>query len=169
MKYFAYGSNMCTNRLRNRVPSCKYYDIGKLNGYTLKFNKRSIDGSSKCNAIPSGNAKDEIIGVVFDLDENEKSLLDEAEGQGYRDTLIQIDTSHGTVTAYMYTAMPNFVDDSLIPYTWYKDFVLEGAREHNLPEEYIQKITEFTANHDPDLNRERKNREIFPCKSSTPN
>lgn len=88
MKYFAYGSNMCTNRLKGRVPSCKFYDVGKLKGYILKFHKRSSDGSGKCNVIPSGNAKDEIIGVVFDIDEDEKGCLNEAEGQGYRETMV---------------------------------------------------------------------------------
>jgi len=32
------------------------------------------------------------------------------------------------------------LDDSLRPYDWYKALVLAGAREHKLPEEYIQQI-----------------------------
>ncbi len=163
MKYFAYGSNMCTNRLKSRVPSCEFHCVGELRGYVLKYHKRSTDGSGKSNVIPSGNSKDVVIGVIFTIDESEKSLLDEAEGQGYRETLVHINTAHGIVTVYMYTAAPNYIDDSLVPYTWYKDFVLEGAREHGLSTEYIQKIIDFPDKPDPDINRERENRKLFPC------
>jgi hypothetical protein len=50
--YFAYGSNMSTARLRERMPSCKPLGTATLPGHALRFHKRSTDKSGKCNAFP---------------------------------------------------------------------------------------------------------------------
>jgi hypothetical protein len=50
-EYFAYGSNMETARLRERMPSAKPLGVAKLSGHELRFHKRSKDGSGKCNAF----------------------------------------------------------------------------------------------------------------------
>ena len=165
MKYFAYGSNMCSSRIKNRVPSCTFFDVGALKGYVLKFHKRSVDGSGKCNVIPSQDKASEVIGVVFNFDPNEKDLLDRAEGQAYSDIPVEVITSQGVVSAYMYVAASDSIDDTLIPYTWYKDFVVEGAKEHALPEKYLQTIMEIHAKSDPDKEREQENKKMLPCKS----
>jgi hypothetical protein len=52
MLYFAYGSNMRSARLRERVPSARYFATGKIQGYKLAFHKRSKqDGSGKADAL----------------------------------------------------------------------------------------------------------------------
>lgn len=51
--YFAYGSNMSTVRLRERMPSCKPLGIATLPGHALRFRKRSTDKFGKCNAFAS--------------------------------------------------------------------------------------------------------------------
>jgi gamma-glutamylcyclotransferase len=53
MRYFAYGSNMCSGRLRARV-TCDFVTTAKLAGYQLRFHKLSRDGSSKCDAFRTG-------------------------------------------------------------------------------------------------------------------
>jgi gamma-glutamylcyclotransferase (GGCT)/AIG2-like uncharacterized protein YtfP len=166
MKYFAYGSNMCTNWLRSRVPSCRFHAVGTLKGYVLKFHKRSMDGSGKCNAFLTNDENDGVMGVIFELNEAEKPALDRAEGlgNGYHEIDVRVLTACGTVTARMYVADPNAVDDSLAPYTWYKDIVVGGAREHGLPEAYIQSIeTIGKARVDPDPQREADRRRFLPC------
>ena len=45
----------------------------------------------------------------------------------------------------MYEADDWAIDDSLRPYTWYKDFVVDGAKEHDLPEAYIKKLESVLA------------------------
>jgi hypothetical protein len=65
----------------------------------------------------------------------------------------------------MYIALPDFIDDSLLPYTWFKDFVVEGAKEHALPESNIKTIMDFRAKSDHDKYREKKNQGSLPCKS----
>jgi len=165
MKYFAYGSNMCTNRLRSRIPSFKFYIVATLKRYELKFHKRSTDGSGKCNAYYTGNDDNDVFGVVFEIDDVEKSKLDEAEGvgHGYHETPIEVITANGLVHAYMYVSDPDSINDSLIPYTWYKDFVVNGAKQHRLPKEYIRNLETVEACSDTDKNREARKRSLLPC------
>jgi Molybdopterin-binding domain of aldehyde dehydrogenase len=45
------------------------------------------------------------------------------------------------------------------PYSWYKDFVLAGAAEHQLPPEYVEsRIGAVHASRDPDPQREQTNK-----------
>ena len=128
VRYFAYGSNMLTDRLRERVPSATAIGIGRLGGHELRWDKRSgHDGSGKCDAEATGRQEDVVWGVVFELDPDEKSALDRAEGlgAGYMDKTVQVSTDAGPVTAVMYYAIDK--DASLRPYHWYKALVIAGA------------------------------------------
>ena len=161
LRYFAYGSNMCTSRLRGRgVPSAKPQSVVALKGYKLRFHKRSTtDSSAKCNAYRTDNPEDHVIGVIFDIDPAEKPELDKAEGLGHG----YHEQCSDRLNAYMYVADPDAIDDRLVPYTWYLDFVVGGAREHNLPEEYVQQLLTVKAVIDSDKERERKERSLLPC------
>jgi len=48
-KYFAYGSNMLKARLIERAPSALVRGTRYMEGYKIKHNKSSKDGSGKCN------------------------------------------------------------------------------------------------------------------------
>jgi gamma-glutamylcyclotransferase (GGCT)/AIG2-like uncharacterized protein YtfP len=163
MKYFSYGSNMFHERLSKRVPSCENYRIGTLKKHVLKFHKRSQDDSGKCNAYFTGQEEDEILGVIYDIDPNEKHLLDQAEGlgNGYHESKIQLRTDQGTLVAFMYEADANAIDDKLVPYSWYKNYVIEGARQNNLPKNYMIGIEQIVSKSDPDKKREDKNHRIL--------
>ena len=83
MPYFAYGSNMCTERLRRRVPSAVPLRIAKLLNHSLRFHKRSDDGSGKSDAHFTGEPTDMVWGVIFEIVARQKRNLDQAEGLGY--------------------------------------------------------------------------------------
>ncbi|MBB4587921.1 gamma-glutamylcyclotransferase (GGCT)/AIG2-like uncharacterized protein YtfP [Rhizobium leguminosarum] len=159
--YFAYGSNMSTARLRERMPSCKPLGIATLPGYVLRFHKRSVDKSGKCNAFAAGN-EDSVIGVLFSFDPAERAELDKAEGvgSGYEHATVTVTNDKGRRRKVLtYLATPDYIDDSLKPYGWYKDFVLAGGREHRLPSEYITEyIQPVEAIEDPDKIRDNKQR-----------
>ncbi len=56
-----------------------------------------------------------------------------------------------------YLATPDYIDDSLKPYDWYKDFVLAGGKEHGPPPEYIAEyIQSVEAIQDPNKTRDKK-------------
>jgi len=150
MYYFAYGSNMSIKRLKERVLSANLITIASLHRHTLRFHKKGIDGSGKCNACETGNAKHSVIGVVFDIDISEKPALDRKEGlgHGYDEKPVELVTHSGELLqAYTYYA--RLIDSTLKPYHWYKKHVLIGARENRLPENYIETIDSIESIPDP--------------------
>jgi gamma-glutamylcyclotransferase (GGCT)/AIG2-like uncharacterized protein YtfP len=162
MRYFAYGSNMFTKRLRGRVPSAQFLAAGALKGYALRFHKRSNDGSAKCNALWTHSPKDEVLGVIFDYCDSEKPGLDRAEGlgEGYDETEVNVLTDRGEIRAHIYVAAQTHIDETLAPYEWYKELVLAGTREHGLPPEYVAGIERVRGVDDPDPARDRRERAI---------
>jgi cation transport regulator ChaC len=159
--YFAYGSNMSTVRLRERMPSCMPLGVATLPDHLLRFHKRSTDKSGKCNAFASGNGSS-VIGVMFSFDPAERAKLDKAEGvgSGYEHAMVTVIDDKGRRRKVLtYLATPNYIDDSLKPYSWYKDFVLAGAAQHGLPSQYIAEyIQSVDANEDFNTTRDKKQR-----------
>lgn len=159
--YFAYGSNMATRRLRHRVPSARPIGAGRLPGHRLAWHKRSADGSGKCDILPT-RPEDVVYGVVFTLDAAHKPPLDRAEGlgRGYeiKDVRIRLLTGDETVEAFTYYATR--IDDTCLPYDWYRDHVLIGAREHRLPAHYIRLIENVPVFEDADKHREAAERRV---------
>jgi gamma-glutamylcyclotransferase (GGCT)/AIG2-like uncharacterized protein YtfP len=166
MLYFAYGSNMCTKRLQapDRVPSAEPAHIAKLSEHKLLFHKRSkVDCSAKADAYFTGATMDFIWGVLFRIDAAEKPKLDRTEGlgQGYVEKHVTVVSADGKPhRAVMYFAEPSHIQSDLLPYTWYWRFVVEGAREHGLPADYIAQIEAVQATEDPDRARDAYNRKI---------
>lgn len=174
MLYFAYGSNMLNRRLQLRVPSAKALFPASLAGYQLRFHKKSnTDGSGKCSLVEKSSST--AYGVVFEIIPDEKTLLDKAEGlgNGYKDLHItltpeffglyeeNLPEKHGPVTAFTYLATESHIDESLLPFQWYKQLVVEGAVQHYLPESYIEEIRQTQALPDPDRQRREKARNIL--------
>jgi hypothetical protein len=150
VRYFAYSSNMLTDRLRERVPSATAIGIGQLLGHALRWDKRSgHDGSGKCDAEATGRQEDVVWGVVFELDPEDKPALDKAEGlgAGYAEKTVNVLTETGPVAAVMYYATDK--DASLRPYHWYKALVIAGAREHGLPPSYRSRLELVVTVSDP--------------------
>ena len=166
--YFAYGSNMCAARLRYRVPSCRFHSIAQLLKHRFCFHKRSSDGSGKCNAFATAASKDSIFGVVYEISPAEKPDLDRAEGlgSGYHDEYLRVQTVQTVQTpdgqeiqVQTYIADRDAIDDRLKPYSWYKDFVVNGAQQHGLPIGYIHSYIEpVLAVTDPDRKRDQSRR-----------
>jgi cation transport regulator ChaC len=163
-RYFAYGSNLCTGRLRRRVPSATKIGAARLDGYKLCFHKVSRDGSGKADASKTGIPDDHVWGVVFELDDSQKQILDEAEGlnEGYAEGTVKVVGEDGSIQQVRaYFAESTSIDPSLRPYSWYHRYVLEGARQHELPAEYIRACIENVISiPDPKPERDAKRRAI---------
>ena len=103
-----------------------------------------------------------MIGVLFSFDPAERAKLDEAEGvgSGYEHAMVTVINDKGRRRKVLtYLATPGYIDDSLKPYSWYKDFVLAGGREHGLPPEYIAEyIQSVEAIEDANKTRDKKQR-----------
>jgi gamma-glutamylcyclotransferase len=165
MLYFAYGSNMHTGRLRARVGSACAVGPARLTNHSFRFHKRSDkDGSSKGNAYFTGNPEDTVWGVIFELDDRDKPALDRHEGVGYgyeeREVTV-IDSGGNRQRLFMYVASESHINAELRPYSWYKRFVVEGAREHGLPPDYIAWLEQAPSIADPDQERDAVNQALL--------
>lgn len=150
MLYFAYGSNMSSKRLLSRTPTADQLCTARLERHDLRFHKRSHDGSGKCDAFFTDHPDDFIIGVVYRIADHEKPVLDNYEGlgRGYEKKVVQV-TTLADKQLEVFTYYADDLDDSLQPYNWYLHHVLSGAIENALPDNYIDRLRQVTAMHDP--------------------
>ena len=88
---------------------------------------------------------------------SEKLALDEAEGlrRGYDSKDVEVAFDGATRKGSVYYATD--IDPTLKPYTWYKAFVVAGAKEHELPDTYIERLAETDAMEDLDRKRHDRN------------
>jgi len=157
---FAYGSNMCTQRIGARVAAADPIATGYVTHRRIAFHKSGIDGSAKADAAYTGCAADRVWGVVFRLPDQDKPKLDACES-GYDDESIVVVAGSRLIAAQIYTARAESIDESLLPFTWYHRFVIHGARQHRLPDEYIRQLQAIASVADLDCEREQRNSRII--------
>jgi len=158
--YFSYGSNMLRERLAGRVGDTGYLGAAHLSGFHLAFSKRSADGSGKCTLIKSDYAPG-VWGVVFELTDDQKLLLDGFEGEGYAVAAVRPVVAELGVEAYTYIARQPSPDPALRPYTWYKELVLAGALQAGLPVDHVGRIRSVSSVEDTDCGRALENRGLL--------
>lgn len=155
-RYFAYGSNMLTPRLRARCPSATVTTIASVSGRTLAFAKRSTDDSGKATLAPAAPQRS-VLGVVFEIAESEAAALRAAEGPGYRlvDEFAVACLRTGEILATR-TFLAVARDPALKPYDWYLALLLAGIAEHGLGDDYAARCRAFA--YDIDRRYERPER-----------
>jgi gamma-glutamylcyclotransferase (GGCT)/AIG2-like uncharacterized protein YtfP len=163
---FAYGSNMCSGRFRAYGVSPEGEGrAALLPSYRLVFNKRSQDGSGKANAEP--HEVSHVWGVVYAIPDEDLEKLDHGEGAGYNRVRMPVRISEADITeAWVYMASRPSSDSALRPYTWYKRFLVEGAREHLPPHEYIAELLRIEAIQDTNEQRDREKR-VLACRAAS--
>ncbi|MEH6357612.1 MAG: gamma-glutamylcyclotransferase family protein [Pseudomonadales bacterium] len=159
--YYAYGSNLHPARLGARIPSSQLVGVAELAGYQLAFHKRGADLSAKCNAVNSGDLTDSLFGALFSISAAEKPILDEIEGPGYAVYDVVVEHAGVPYRAFIYMADAEYIDNSLLPFQWYKDFVLLGARFQSFPDEQLQLIDAVPSINDANVDRQAKNESIL--------
>ena len=165
MKIFTYGSNMNINRLKERVPSAIKICNASVEGYKFSFNKRSsVDGSARGNILQTNDVTVKVWGVVFEIAESDKSVLDLVEGlgKGYNEQQIDLfDDKGNVVRAQVYIADTRAINNEVLPFDWYKAFVVTGAEQNNLPADYIETLKNTTAKLDKNVQRNQKQQAIL--------
>ncbi len=177
MLYFSYGSNMSSRRLMKRAPSATFLSLATLKEHRLRFHKKSKDGSGKCDAEYTANPDDCVMGVIFMMSASDKKELDRKEclGFGYEEKTVTVMLENGNriETSTYFTPQvsdrlrggikKNAVetDATLNPWSWYKKHVLRGAREYNLPHDYISIIEKIESSPDPDMDRHEQELAIY--------
>ncbi|MXW39086.1 MAG: gamma-glutamylcyclotransferase [Acidobacteria bacterium] len=174
MQYFAYGSNLLTRRLRDpaRAPSAVALGVASAPGFVMRFHKIGTDGSGKCTLIPTGDDADAVYGVLYEFADSDLAGLDREEGVhlgGYARHSLRLRLPNGdTAEAMTYIAGEPYIDSACLPFDWYRDLVVAGAREHRLPTAYIRELEQTPAVSDPDAARAASARRLVEKPFPTP-
>jgi gamma-glutamylcyclotransferase (GGCT)/AIG2-like uncharacterized protein YtfP len=160
LRYLAYGSNLHPGRLGARIAIAGFLGTTALPGWQLTFDKRGADGSAKCDLKYTGNAGDCAWGAIYALDAAAKATLDAIEGlgKGYGEREIVL-PEFGAVV--LYVASRAALDATLLPFDWYRELVIAGARHHGFPASYLTSIAAIAAQPDPDPARASTHRELL--------
>lgn len=158
-KVFAYGSNMCSGRFRDyQVHPVRAGIAAVLRAHRLCFNKRSTkDCSGKANIEPQEGT--DVWGVVYEIPEHELPGLIRKE-VGYTPQCMPVEITPG-VTLDAWVLFANTPEQDLLhPYSWYLRFLVEGAIEHHLENEYVEILRAIHATEDPDPERDQSKRQL---------
>ncbi len=158
--YFAYGSNLLSARLKARTPSARVAGRAVLSRFELRWHKIGVDDTGKCDVVFTDCPGDFVHGVAWLIRRAELRHLDRVEelGSGYYACNVPIQLGGRRRLARTYRAIPT--DPDLKPLDWYKRFVVLGAREHDLPEQYVARLARTAAVADTDSSRRMRNLRI---------
>lgn len=139
--YFAYGSNMASSQMAERCPGAVCLGAARLPRYRLAFDAWSNRrGGLVADVLPDPGS--EVWGVLWEVTGEHAEALDRYEGVGrgqYRRATVRVEAAAGgEVEAFAYVICDPGEDG---PTTGaYRDILLEGAREHGLPDEWVQAL-----------------------------
>ncbi|XP_034834577.1 gamma-glutamylcyclotransferase-like [Maniola hyperantus] len=157
--YYSYGSNMFSFRIHMNNPSAEFVSIARLDNYRLDFITYSkFWGGPTATLVPTANAH--VWGVIWRLDIKNIAKLDEQEGVDrkiYYPKHVEVLTPYmGTYKCRVYVnkvnPLPRCDNDDIPAERWpswtYKEIIILGAMEHQLPQYYIQALEKIKQNGD---------------------
>ncbi|XP_005076857.1 gamma-glutamylcyclotransferase isoform X1 [Mesocricetus auratus] len=148
--YFAYGSNLLTERIHLRNPSAVFCCVARLQDFKLDFGNFQGKTSERWHggiATIFQSPGDEVWGVVWKMNKSNLSSLDEQEGVKsgvYVVIEIKVSTQEGKEITCRSYLMTNY--ESAPPSPQYKKVICMGAEENGLPLEYQEKLKAIEPN-----------------------
>jgi gamma-glutamylcyclotransferase len=138
--YFACGSNILAERIRDHAKDARKIGVGYVSGRRLTFHKiaNHSDGSKagKCDIRIDADPEAIAYGVLYEIPDGQFDKLNTYDKDYSLAILIVHSAVLGEVEAIAHIA--DSTDSTLIPYDWYRDLVLAGARQHTMPTSYIR-------------------------------
>ena len=149
--YFAFGANTCRDvlvRRRGIVPIAS--EAAELADHRLAFVQRGVPllEPAFASVVPSPGAR--VHGVLHELLARDMERLDRMESGGYaRLERIVTGRRRGAVPAQLYiTRSPRH---GLSPSRRYRDLLVRGARENDLPASWIAELDAIPCSHVPGI------------------
>lgn len=151
MLYFAYGSNLDPDQLRERCPGHHVVGLAELRDHRVTFPRMSHGWGGGVASVSVAHGES-VWGVVVELSAADLDALDRCEGyRGPGDQhnvydretvpvrLVRADDGSfpRRLHAWVYVAR---AANPAPPSRRYLDAILRGARHHRLPDEYIAKL-----------------------------
>ena len=141
MKYFAYGSNMDPQRMRERGVSFSQRKRAILKGYVLSFNKVGLDNPREGKGNITKNENEVVEGALYGIHDSDLTKLDVAEGfpDHYDHVAVVVELEDGTIVqALAYVAQSSKIRDGLKPKREYLSHYF--AADDLLSTPYVQKL-----------------------------
>lgn len=149
MLYFAYGSNMDWQQMRQRCPSARFQCIAVLADHKLAFTRFSKGrGCGVADCTPSKGSR--VWGVVYQVDEADIGSLDKHEGYrpgGRREDNCYVREERHVwrdakaddpVAVQVYFAIPQ--EGRFLPNGDYRQLLVNGAKSWHLPSDYMAEL-----------------------------
>lgn len=130
--YFAYGSNMLSNRIEERVGWVKKVSNYTLKDWNLMFNC-GHSTHSYANIVPLEGSKVE--GVLYEVDEWQIDILDRCEGypRNYEKRYFIVDEES---IGFVYVSVSRYFTSDAKPTLEYMNLLLDGALQNDLEETF---------------------------------
>ena len=136
INYFGYASNLKTSVLESRIGNSIADKItGRLIDYGFRFNRRNEDGTARANILVSES--EDVFGVIYRINEKNRDVLLKTE-PGYHLILVSVETDFGIEQAHTFISDED--TEGIYPEAGYLKTIVQGAKEHRIPEEYIDFI-----------------------------
>ena len=139
MFYFAYGSNMNHQQMRTRCPEAKFLFRAVLESHSFVYDGWSLmHRGAVANIVPKKNGT--VWGGVYETLEAHRDTLDNYEGYPShydRKGVSVVDDSRDLHAVFVYFRQGEAPGS---PSDEYRQTVLRGARDCDLPEEYTEKF-----------------------------
>jgi len=123
--------------MKSRCPSARPATAAALAGWSVLYDKPSLDGSSKLNIAESAGS--EVLGVVYEVADDERPLLDRAEHR-YDPIDVSVTTEGGRVVEAL-TYRWSGPAHGALPYDWYVATAQAGAAHHGLAERCLSDLS----------------------------
>ncbi len=145
--HFAYGSNMDSKRLNRRIGLVSSAERASLHGFRFEFNKMSYRGDQVyANIMIDSEAI--VWGVLMEITPEQLAKLDEYEGveEGHyrREKVVVLTDLNEEIEAITYIAQDKWLKEDMRPEKSYLDYVLNGAVEFQVPQQYVERILEIS-------------------------
>lgn len=138
--YFAYASNLKKINLEQILGlKINNYVDGRLLDYGFRFNVKNADGKARANIIESES--EDVFGAIYEIENTAKEILLVSE-PGYKLIEVNIETKIGFVPVVTFISEAD--DEGIFPSKDYLKSITEGAKEHKLPEEYLEFIVSMS-------------------------
>lgn len=139
MFYFAYGSNLNHKEMRKRCPNSKFLKRAYLEGYRFVYDGRSFyRKGAVANIVPE--EKGVVWGGLWEIEDKDLDELDKYEGYPYtyKRKIIKVkDDDNKEYDAWVYYREGEKEGE---PSEEYRDIITKGAKDCNLPEDYINEF-----------------------------
>jgi gamma-glutamylcyclotransferase (GGCT)/AIG2-like uncharacterized protein YtfP len=128
-RYFAYGSNMNVDRMRERGMRFEAAVDGRLHGVRLQFDKtsRRHPGVGHANVVYApGSTVEGVLYVLSSVDEIARMDPFESAPVNYSREVVQVVTPTGVLSSWTYFANPAVLQPGLKPPRSYLEHLLAG-------------------------------------------